>query len=213
MSKVSTRINREIINLQKNNDAFLISFDESNLRKIDAIIKAPKDSLYKHTFVRLELNLPENYPFSNPKIKFINYKGTRIHPNLYGCGKVCLSILGTWTGPSWISTMTIESVLLSIQSLLDNTPYTHEPNQKDDKIYNRYIRFETFDTLLFSYIKNERNKLIKNYIKNYITENYNEIKSNLEELNKYGKFTINTRYNTNCVVNYDLHLRSLESLL
>ena len=38
MSKVSTRINREIINLQKNNDAFLISFDESNLRKIDAII-------------------------------------------------------------------------------------------------------------------------------------------------------------------------------
>lgn len=213
MSKVSTRINREIINLQKNNDAFLISFDESNLRKIDAIIKAPKDSLYKHTFVRLELNLPETYPFKCPKVKFINYKGTRIHPNLYGCGKVCLSILGTWLGPSWISTMTIESVLLSIQSLLDNTPYTHEPNQKDDKIYNRYVRFETFDTLLFSYIKNEKNELIKNYIQTYITENYNEIKSDLEELNKQGKFTINTRYNMNCVTNYDLHLKSLESLI
>lgn len=67
--------------------------------------------------------------------------------------------------------MTIESVLLSIQSLLDNTPYTHEPNQRDDKLYNQYVRFETFDTLLFSYIKNERNELNKNYIKNYITEN------------------------------------------
>lgn len=209
MSKVSTRINREIINLQKNSDAFLISFDESNLRKIDAIIKAPKDSLYKHTFIRLQLNLPDNYPFSPPKVKFINYKGTRIHPNLYGCGKVCLSILGTWTGPSWISTMTIESVLLSIQSLLDNTPYIHEPNQKNDKLYNQYVRFETFDTLLFSYIKNEKNELIKNYIQKYITENYNEIKYDLEKLNK-GKFTINTRYNMNCVINYDLHLKSLE---
>lgn len=140
MSKVSTRINREIINLQKNNDAFLISFDESNLRKFDVIIKAPKD------------------------------------------------------------TMTIESVLLSIQSLLDNTPYTHKPNQKNDKLFNQYVRFETFDTLLFSYIKNEKDILIKNYIQKYVTENYNEIKCDLQKLNNQGKFTISTRYNTKNVL-------------
>lgn len=26
----------------------------------------------------------------------------RFNPNLYACGKVCLSLLGTWTGPSWV---------------------------------------------------------------------------------------------------------------
>ena len=34
-------------------------------------------------------------------------------------GKVCLSILGTWSGPSWTHTMDITIVLLTIQSLLD----------------------------------------------------------------------------------------------
>lgn len=91
-------------------------------------------------------------------------------------------ILGTWSGPSWISTMTIESGLLSIQSLLDNTPYTHEPNQKDDKLFNQYVRFETFDTLLFSYIKNEKNKLIKNYIQKYVKENFYKISINKANL-------------------------------
>lgn len=25
----------------------------------------------------------------------------RFNPNLYNCGKVCLSLLGTWAGPGW----------------------------------------------------------------------------------------------------------------
>ena len=26
----------------------------------------------------------------------------RFNPNLYNCGKVCLSLLGTWSGPGWV---------------------------------------------------------------------------------------------------------------
>ena len=40
----------------------------------------------------------------------------------YASGKVCLSILGTWAGPSWSPTQSLGSVLLSIQSLLHATP-------------------------------------------------------------------------------------------
>lgn len=47
----------------------------------------------------------------------------RFNPNLYANGKVCLSILGTWDGPSWTPGMTLSSVLLSIQTLLSATPY------------------------------------------------------------------------------------------
>jgi hypothetical protein len=32
----------------------------------------------------------------------MNYVQVRFNPNLYSDGKVCLSLLGTWSGPGWI---------------------------------------------------------------------------------------------------------------
>jgi hypothetical protein len=45
--------------------------------------------------------------------------------------KVCLSLLGTWTGPGWISGQsTLLQVLISIQSLiLCEEPYLNEPGE------------------------------------------------------------------------------------
>lgn len=58
--------------------------------------------------------------------------GLRLNPNLYECGKVCLSLLNTWEGKKdekWnpkISNML--QVLLSIQALvLNEKPYFNEP--------------------------------------------------------------------------------------
>ena len=43
----------------------------------------------------------------------------RFNPNLYNCGKVCLSLLGTWSGPGWDpKASTLLQVLVSIQSLI-----------------------------------------------------------------------------------------------
>ena len=50
----------------------------------------------------------------------------RFNPNLYRNGKVCLSILGTWSGPGWSPVQSISSVLLSIQSLMNTKPYHNE---------------------------------------------------------------------------------------
>ena len=65
-------------------------------------------------------------------------------------GKVCLSILGTWNGPSWSPVHNIGSVLLSIQSLMNSTPYHNEPGfehinkfGQQPKNYNHIIRHET----------------------------------------------------------------------
>ena len=48
----------------------------------------------------------------------------------YNCGKVCLSLLGTWAGPGWVpGTSTLYQVLLSIQSLiLNRCPIENEPS-------------------------------------------------------------------------------------
>ena len=56
----------------------------------------------------------------------------RFNPNLYNCGKVCLSLLGTWSGQdgeTWNKdTSTFLQVLVSIQSLiLVEDPYFNEP--------------------------------------------------------------------------------------
>lgn len=44
-------------------------------------------------------------------------------------GKVCLSLLGTWQGPGWVSgKSTLLQVLISIQSMiLCEEPYLNEP--------------------------------------------------------------------------------------
>ncbi len=77
-------------------------------------------------------------------------------PNLYANGKVCLSILGTWSGPSWTPTQTLGSVLLSIQSLMSEKPYTNEPgfekaeNSRVVEDYNDVISHETLRVAVLS---------------------------------------------------------------
>ena len=68
------------------------------------------------------IEFPSNYPHIPPTLKYISRSKVRIHPNIYVSGKVCLSILNTWKGPSWTSSMDISCVLLSLQSLLNNEP-------------------------------------------------------------------------------------------
>jgi ubiquitin-conjugating enzyme E2 Z len=78
------------------------------------------------------VQFPEDYPSSAPQIVFLTTNGgkTRFNPNLYADGKVCLSILGTWRGESgeqWSSVQNCQSVMVSIQSLMDDKPYHNEP--------------------------------------------------------------------------------------
>lgn len=43
----------------------------------------------------------------------------RHNSNLYADGKVCQSLLGTWSGPGWVAgKSTLLQVLLSLQSLV-----------------------------------------------------------------------------------------------
>lgn len=58
--------------------------------------------------------------------------GLRLNPNLYDCGKVCLSLLNTWSGKGcekWApNKSTMLQVLVSIQALILNAqPYYNEP--------------------------------------------------------------------------------------
>ena len=102
--------------------------DDVNIRKGTALIIGPDDTPYEACPLFFSVEFPPDYPFKSPTILIITSDGqTRFHPNLYVTGKVCLSILGTYSGPSWSSIMNLKSVFMSILSLLTNNPITNEP--------------------------------------------------------------------------------------
>ena len=128
---LSKRVPREIADAQS--DAMRAAgiyyiFDDTDMRKGRAMIIGPADTPYAACPLVFEIQLSDDYPFKPPAVRFLTSDGvTRFHPNLYVCGKVCLSILGTWKGPEWSAIMTISTVLSSIQSLLEANPITNEP--------------------------------------------------------------------------------------
>jgi ubiquitin-protein ligase len=133
MSNVK-RITKEFSNFQKegHKNMFLEMVDD-NISHLRALIIGPDDTPYEGAFLYFDILLPGTYPFEPPIVKFLSpYSGEqRIHPNLYACGKVCLSILGTWVGEEkWSSLLTIEKLLMTISGLLDNNPISHEPGQR-----------------------------------------------------------------------------------
>ncbi len=132
------RIMRELSSLQKSlpfnyETSVFFRFDESQMNKIKFLITGPKDTPYQDGCYIFDMVLPSTYPKSCPKVEFMTTgKGSvRFNPNLYSCGKVCLSLLGTWSGrpeEAWNENSTMLQLFVSIQSLiLIDHPYFNEP--------------------------------------------------------------------------------------
>ena len=169
MSALKRILNKDIRAVSESNLNSLgiyIHFNEENLYEAKACIVGPKDSLYEGGFLFFNIIFPKNYPFSPPDLSYVSRNKIRIHPNLYvghhpsgNGGKVCLSILGTWSGPKWTTVMDITTVLLSIQSLLDKNPLHHEPGNENNftkmnDYYNQVIMYDTLNSLLLRNIQN-----------------------------------------------------------
>ncbi|MCJ1479414.1 hypothetical protein MMC13_008099 [Lambiella insularis] len=165
------RIARERPNLEKPNDDYFVQFKDDNLFSFHAYVIGPSDSLYAHKFVKLRFDIPLDYPLEPPTCTFIQHSGGRLHPNLYVGGKVCLSILGTWPGEKWATAMTIETVLITIRSLLDNSPYKHEPHQADNTDFNQYVQYTSWKSLLLDYVNNESDAVAKAFLEKHISQN------------------------------------------
>uniref|UniRef100_A0A4X2KL64 Ubiquitin-conjugating enzyme E2 Z n=1 Tax=Vombatus ursinus TaxID=29139 RepID=A0A4X2KL64_VOMUR len=125
--------------------------DPLDMTKIHALITGPFDTPYEGGFFLFVFRCPPDYPIHPPRVKLMTTGNNtvRFNPNFYRNGKVCLSILGTWTGPAWSPAQSISSVLISIQSLMTENPYHNEPGFEqerhpgDSKNYNECIRHET----------------------------------------------------------------------
>ena len=111
--------------------------DSADMKKGLALLKGPEDTPYEGCLLLFSIRFPSDYPFEPPSVKFLTSDGqTRFHPNLYVDGKVCLSILGTYTGPSWSGTQSLSSVLFSLLALFDKNPLAHEPAYTNGNLFD-----------------------------------------------------------------------------
>lgn len=141
-----------------NEQGIFCSFDEEDALHVRAMIVGPEDTPYFGGYYFFDMRFPQEYPHKPPKVSYeTRWQDIRFHPNLYANAKVCLSILGTWSGPGWTSAQTLSSVLLTIQSLLMKDPLTNEPGyevrkaytEQKHKLYETLITYENFRTAIF----------------------------------------------------------------
>ena len=112
--------------------AIWVRFDEEIPQFMRVLITAPSDTPYAYGLFCFDLFVPENYPAVAPQMRLITTGGgtVRFSPNLYENGTVCLSLLGTWSGPKWNPLhSSILQVLVSVQGLILGVehPYYLEP--------------------------------------------------------------------------------------
>ena len=208
-------------NLEENGIYFVI--DEKNVTDIKCMIIGPEDTPYAYGYYFFNIKITSEYPFEPPKVKFITNSNVRFNPNLYTCGKVCVSILNTWSGPQWTSCLNLKSVLLSLQTLLNKNPLENEPGfeQSLNERHHNYISIIQHENLKISIIetlnqiKSEPFKEFESIIINQFLKNYSIIKKlGIQYKKQYQECQIFKLdiYNLNINNDYKILLEKIEKL-
>lgn len=109
-----------------------------NIRRWKGTIFGPKDTCYEGGTFIVDIEIPSDYPFKPPKMKF----DTKLwHPNVSSqTGAICLDILKN----EWTPALTIRTALISLQALMCS-PEPDDP--QDAQVANMYKT----DRKLFEY--------------------------------------------------------------
>ena len=228
-SKRLKRITNEIKELQSSSkileeNGIYYYYDEDNINIIYAMLYGPEKTPYEKGFYFFKFEYPDNYPMVPPIATYytqgiLRHSHTnapfsiRFNPNLYCCGKVCLSMLNTWNGPGWVPTNTISNVMIAIQGLvLNEEPLRNEPgfefsNKNTIDKYSQIIEYANISIAvlsmmekppkIFEYFKPQMEKLFfKNidFYKNIVLTNNDKFK---------GKVLDSPAYGMKCNLDYD----------
>jgi ubiquitin-protein ligase len=109
-----------------------LRYDEECPQFLRCLMAAPQGTPYALGLFCFDMLIPDSYPSLPPQVQLLTTGGgsVRFSPNLYADGKVCLSLLGTWSGPKWNPLhSSLLQVLMSIQGLILGVqhPYYLEP--------------------------------------------------------------------------------------
>ena len=107
------------------NEGFQIYGIKGN--KLIGVIEGPPGTSYENWFFLFEIIISKDYPFNFGQFYF---KTKIFHPNIGEDGLVSLDIFKEWT-----PALTFRTVVLSVQSVLDNPNPDDFLNEKASKLY------------------------------------------------------------------------------
>ncbi|CAN6485144.1 unnamed protein product [Victoria cruziana] len=125
------KVQQEWCILEKNlPETIYVRVYEERMDLLRSVIVGAYGTPYQDGLFFFDFYLPQEYPLV-PPLAHYHSGGLRINPNLYENGRVCLSLLNTWTGKEnevWDpSSSSILQVLVSLQGLvLNSKPYFNE---------------------------------------------------------------------------------------
>ncbi|XP_067586054.1 ubiquitin-conjugating enzyme E2 T [Pseudorca crassidens] len=96
--------------------------DGDRMEDLRAQILGGADTPYEKGVFKLEVNIPERYPFEPPQIRFLT---PIYHPNIDSAGRICLDVLKLPPKGAWRPSLNIATLLTSVQQLMA------EPNPDD----------------------------------------------------------------------------------
>lgn len=224
-----TRLLRDVKQIIKNplteNGIYYIH-DDIDMLKGYALIIGPSETPYFGGNYFFEFEYPRDYPHSPPKVKYwTNGEKIRFNPNLYTCGKVCVSLLNTWRGDQWTSCQTISTVLLTLCTLLCKNPLLNEPGvgktHPDMAFYDEIVEYANIDIAICDIIEKKDGvymPFFENFypfVKENFIKNYDKLVEFAEKKNADFKNTVvnfkTSFYSMNVNVDYNKALMRLRS--
>jgi len=202
--------------------------DDTDILKGYAMIVGPSETPYFGGNYFFEFTFPVDYPHSPPKLKYCtNGNNVRFNPNLYTCGKVCVSLFNTWRGEQWTSCQTITTSLLTLCTLLCKEPLLNEPgvhkDHKDMENYNEIIEFSNLNVAVCDILYRKEGVYLPFFENFYvfIKENFEKNYDNLLEFaikknTDFKKQEVNFKtgfYSMNINVDYNIVIDRLSTLI
>jgi ubiquitin-conjugating enzyme E2 T len=90
-ARLAGRLQKELKMLQDPSPGVCVwPSDELNLSQLEAQILGPDGTVYANGIFKLQVRVPDRYPFEPPNVKFVT---PIYHPNIDSGGRICHDIL------------------------------------------------------------------------------------------------------------------------
>lgn len=224
------RLLKDVVQLIKsplNSHGIYYKHSSNNILIGHAMLIGPKNTPYENGIYFFRFDFNNNYPYEPPKLTYLTNDGKiRFNPNLYRQGKVCLSILNTWRGEQWTSCQSINTVLLTLVSILNNNPLLNEPGVHKKHIdinpYNKIIEYSNYNIAICDILESIKYKHLRILwsieIENHLINNYNAIQNKLIHLESFigknkEKIYKTRLYDMKVYINYTKLLNKFNKLI